>query len=345
MVYLLLPVLALAGYEYWTKTIYGNGLLASAADYSMAADSASVRKLFTGLYKALAGLSFAGGCALPALTFAPMLWSRRLICLGGAAAVLASGCWGWVRIGGPSALVSHHDTQYLRVTLALFIAGGLGALALAVSDWRRSRDADSLLLLLWVLGTFVFASFLNWSVNARSVLPMIPAVGILLARRLQTLAGNLPLAKLVAPLAVSGAISLWVTCADTAQANSARMAAQYVRDRLSKPTLTVSFEGHWGFQYYMQAFGFSPVDFWEFSVKKNGDLLVIPDNNSNASVQTLNARLVASQETFAFPIHTGVRTIGLVPGAGFYSDLWGPLPYAFGPAPPEGYTVIRLQKP
>jgi 4-amino-4-deoxy-L-arabinose transferase-like glycosyltransferase len=349
MVYLLLPVAALAGYEYWTKTIYGNGLLGSAADYSLAVDSASLKKLSAGLlYKALAGLSFVGGCALPALTFAPVLWSRRFVCTAGAVAVLAGGCWGWVRTGGPAALLHYRESPYLRVTLALFIAGGVCALALAFSDWRRSRDADSMLLLLWVLGTFGFASFLNWGVNARSVLPMIPAVAILLARRVQAagkLAGKLPLAKLAAALAVSGAVSLWVCCADTAQANSARMAAQYVRDRLSRPELTVSFEGHWGFQYYMQAFGFSPVDFWEFSVKKNGDLLVIPDNNSNASVQAVSSRLVASRETFAFPINTGATTIGIVSGAGFYSDLWGPLPYAFGPAPPERYTVLRLQKP
>jgi len=187
----------------------------------------------------------------------------------------------------------------------------------------------------------------NWTVNARSVLPMIPAVGILLARRVETAggpAGKPPLAKLVAPLVVSGLVALWVTGADAGLANSARTAAQYVRDRWRTPAVQVRFEGHWGFQYYMQAFGFSPVDSRGFRYA-NGDLLVIPDNNSDSSVQSIPPRVVASRETLAFPMNAGVTTIGAASGAGFYSDRWGPLPYAFGPVPPEGYTVLRLRLP
>jgi hypothetical protein len=203
-------------------------------------------------------------------------------------------------------------------------------------------------LLLWVVGTLLFASFLNWTVNARSVLPLIPAVGILLARRLEAaggLAGKLPPSKLVAPLVVSVAVSLWVTWADASLANSARAAAQYVRDRVSAPGVNVSFEGHWGFQYYMQGFGFKPVNYRD-SLAGNGDLLVIPDNNTNVSVQSIPLRLVASRKAFAFHMHTGVTTINPYLGAGFYSDAWGPLPYAFGPEhSSDGYTLLRLQDP
>jgi 4-amino-4-deoxy-L-arabinose transferase-like glycosyltransferase len=336
LVYLLLPVAAMAGYELWTKSIYGVGLLASAADYSVAGGSASPTKLLAGLYKALAGLSFAGGCALPALTFAPVLWRRRFRVVGAIAAGLASCCWVWV----------HSYSMATHVTLALFIAGGFGAVALAVSDWRRNKDADSALLLAWVLGTLVFASFVNWSVNARSVLPMIPAVGILLARRVEAmggLAGRLPMAALALPLVLSGAVSLWVACADATEANAARTAARYVRDHFVTSGLQVSFAGHWGFQYYMQALGFKPVDFWEFTVERDGDVVVIPPNNSN--VTPIPSQMVASQETFAVPTNAGATTMSLVSGAGFYSDIWGPLPYAFGPVPSGVYTVVRLKRP
>ena len=177
-----------------------------------------------GFYSALEGLSFAGGCALPALTFVPVIWSRRGIILGGAVAGIAGL---FVGMGGSSMLapIAHDHRIVLSLQLALFIAGGVGALALAFTDWRRNRDPGSVLLLTWVLsGTWVFASFVNWTVNARSVLPMIPAVGILLARRLETLgnlAGKLRLAKLVVPLVVSAAVALWVTWADASLANSA----------------------------------------------------------------------------------------------------------------------------
>ena len=67
------------------------------------------------------------------------------------------------------------------------MAGGLSVLAMALVDWWKRRTPESLLLALWVLGTFVFAAFLNWTINARSVLPLIPASGILIARRLDEL--------------------------------------------------------------------------------------------------------------------------------------------------------------
>jgi len=339
IVYLLLPVAALAGYQYWTKTLYGKGLLGGAAEYAQGYNSVDP-------YKALVGLSFIGGCALPAFTFAPVIWSRAGILLGGAAAAIAGFLVGIGVWSIPHAVAPDHR-NIVSVQMALFIAGGVSALALAFTDWRRHRDAGSVLLLLWVLGTWVFASFVNWSVNARSVLPMIPAVGILLARRLETAgghAGKLPLAKLVVPLVVSGAIALWATWADSSMANSARLAAQYVRDHWSTPGVNVSFEGHWGFQYYMQAYGFQPVNFRDFHVG-NGDMVVIPRNSSYAEPESIPSQVVASRGVLAFPLHTGLTTMSLAEGSGFYSDIFGPLPYSFGPASSEVYTVLRLRVP
>ncbi len=339
MVYLLLPVGALAGYEYWTKAIYGRGLVGGAADYAQSNHSVE-------FYKALVGLSFAGGCTLPALTFAPVIWSRRAILLGAAAAGIVGLLVGMGALNMPPAIAPGHR-YVLSLELALFIAGGVGALALAFADWRRNRDANSLLLLLWVLGTWLFASFVNWTVNARSVLPMIPAVGILLARRLQALgpfAGKLQTVKLVVPLAVSAAVALWVTWGDASLANSARKAAQYVRDHLSKPGINVSFEGHWGFQYYMQAYQYQPIDFRDFHVA-NGDLAVIPQNSSYAAAESIPASVVASRGVLALPVKAGMTTMSQAWGCGFYSDALGPLPYSFGRALSEYYTVLRLQAP
>jgi hypothetical protein len=78
-------------------------------------------------------------------------------------------------------------------------------------------------------------------------------------------------------------------------------------------------------------------------VERDGDVVVIPPNNSN--VTPIPSQMVASQETFAVPTNTGATTMSLVSGAGFYSDIWGPLPYAFGPAPSGVYTVVRLKRP
>jgi 4-amino-4-deoxy-L-arabinose transferase-like glycosyltransferase len=338
IVYLLLPVAALVGYEYWTKALYGRGLVGGAAAYAQTHNS-------VGFYTALVGLSFAGGCALPALTFAPVIWSRRGILLGGAAAAIAGLLVGFGGLGLVPTTAPGHRVV-LSLQLALFIAGGVGALALAFTDWRRNRDPGSVLLLTWVLGTWIFASFVNWTVNARSVLPLIPAVGILLARRLETLgslAGKRRMAKLVVPLVVSAAVALWVTWADASLANSARDAARYVRDHLSKPGINVSFEGHWGFQYYMQAYHFQPVDFRDFHVE-TGDLVVIPDNSSYATVQSIPANVVASRGVLALPVKARMTTMSAAWGSGFYSNALGPLPYSFGTALSEYYMVLRLKE-
>ena len=162
---------------------------------------------------------------------------------------------------------------------------------------RGQVDADSALLALWVLGTFLFAAFVNWTVNARSMLPLIPAAAILLARRLdldksdldkdeKQIATNrrssaISTAKLAVPLALSAMISLAIACGDTAFANSVRSAASWIHWRTQNQPGQVLFEGHWGFQYYMQLLGARPVEYDKFNFQ-TGDIVVIPENTTHA---------------------------------------------------------------
>src|SRR5438874_6818966 len=193
--YLLIPVAALVGYEFLTAKMYGHGLLFTAADFSRK------RRLFahaTKAARALVGLSYTGGGALIALALAPIVWSRKQVMIG----MLCSGLAGLLimrRLVGlgvaaglpPVSAVRNEHWLIISIQLTFFIAGGISVLALAATDYRRERDADSLFLACWVAGTFLFTAFLNWTVNVRSVLPLIPAIGILLARRLEKL-GNAP---------------------------------------------------------------------------------------------------------------------------------------------------------
>ena len=152
------------------------------------------------------------------------------------------------------------------------------------------------------------------------------------------------MAKVVAPLVVSAAVALWVTWADADLANSGRKAAQYVRDHLSKPGINVNFEGHWGFQYYMQGYQYQPIDYRNLHVG-NGDLVVIPQNSSYAAAQSISPSVVASRGVLTLPVKTGMTTMSQPWGSGFYSDALGPLPYSFGPPLPEYYMVLRLKNP
>jgi 4-amino-4-deoxy-L-arabinose transferase-like glycosyltransferase len=330
--YLLLPVAALLAYQFGTKALYGLGLLGGATQYAQANNG-------FGISRAFAGLSFVGGCAFPAITFAPLMWRKRLIV--GVVSVAAI-------VTPLLELRSGLDFKHpyvMGAQMALFVGGGVAAMALAISDWLRRRDANSLLLLLWIAGTWVFASFVNWSINGRSILPMIPAVAILLARRLdvlEDLGRRFSRAALVVPLAASGAVALWATAADAATANASREAARYVRDRVSAPGGKVSFQGHWGFQYYMQDYGFEPVDIANYMVG-NGDVLVIPYGNTGRRAVPEN--YVESMSEVAFGAGVGMATMNSAWGAGFYSNNWGPLPYAVASVPAETYYVLRLKIP
>src|SRR6184192_3835044 len=99
---------------------------------------------------------------------------------------------------------------------------------------------------LWVCGTFFFATMMNWSITARTILPMAPAVVILLIRRFKNSAvvaaavtgGRglpiLPLRTAAAtwwPLLPAALVSLLVTAADYKLADTARFAAKSFQNR------------------------------------------------------------------------------------------------------------------
>jgi len=341
--YLFLPVAGLVGYQFWTKALYGRGLLWDAAQYARSPehiDQAS--RLISGLV----GLSFLGGCALPILFFSPFLWKRRQLILGSVAAALAG-----LAVGMRWLLPLIHDPRqhwaWIGAQFASYFAGGISVLGLVIADSRRhSRkqgDADSILLALWVLGTFLFAAFLNWTVNARSLLPLIPAVAILLARRLDEKETRVASTRgrtgmLIVPLALSAMISLAITWGDTALANSARTMASIIQRQTQKQAGSILFEGHWGFQYYMQLFAARPVEYDNFAFK-TGDLVVTPENTT--STFPIAPQYVAAQQILQIDPQAYGATMGL--GAGFYSSVWGPLPFSFGRVPSEFYLVANLQ--
>jgi hypothetical protein len=333
--FLLIPIATLTGYQLWTGSLYQNGLLTGLTDYVTAArggNPASVPGSF------LVAMSFTGGCALPALLLVPWLWPRKWIIVASGLAILGTAAvvLSWVRTEIP--FPEEHQTL-LAVQLAFFLLGGASALSLAIADFWKSRDSDSAMLLAWVLGTFLFAGFLNWTVNGRSVLPMIPAIALLVARRLQLTHSQKLNYGLAGAFALSLALSLWVAAGDTALANSARTAAAEIHNRAGRQMKRVLFTGHWGFQYYMESFGGVAIEPDQVQPTLL-DIVVIPQNNTNTNIQ-----LPASgpDETVTIKMHAGATTVGGQIGAGFYSSLWGPLPYAFVPVPDEKYDFYPVR--
>ncbi len=344
--YFLLPILALTGFQYWTKAVYGLRMITSAAHVSTGVRQG---RQTSALAKLLVDLSFVGGCALPALMLGPLVWSRRKILAVCAASAIAAFLLATGRIELGGMLGPPHFYQHwlgVGIQLTFFLAAGFSVMALALADAWRRKDAGSVLLMLWVFGTFIFTGFLNWTINARSVLPLIPAAGILLARRVDALHSTsirFRPALLAIPLALSGVTSLWLAWADMELADSARTAATVITEKTTElktrnQSGTVWFTGHWGFQYYMESHGAHAVVL-DDPPHRPGDFLAL---GGTTELFEIRPQFVASRDVIQIPMHLGITTAQADLGAGFYSFDSGPLPFAIGPVPPERYELIRL---
>lgn len=228
------------------------------------------------------------------------------------------------------------NTLGLKCQLLAWTVGGVIIVALALAEPGRQRDATAWLLCLWVLGVLAFAPLFYWMINVRTLLPMAPAVALLVARRLELGRAAIPGGAWWA-LGASAVLSMLVAQADYHQAGNARIAAAAICARHASSG-KVSFKGHLGFQYYMQAGGARPLD--NDHRQEAGDW--VAEQQFNAGEIRLAPEQLTLQEELTLPAFPGVATMQPVVGGGFYSQWWGPLPFAFGAVPPESFFVYRF---
>lgn len=355
--WLLLPIAVMVGFEVFTRHLYGHGLLSGAADY---AKEYYLGPKETYAMKAIATLTFSG-CSLISLLFYAYrtglrYWHGVLILMG--AGVLA-----WVLLDRSPHFIMPNGRRpttidlCLQVTVQLFL--GAGVIALTLGDFwttvrnyrqaapetgriglagsrvpRGSAFADSLLLLCWVAGTIFFTGCVNWTINGRSVLPMVPALSILLCRRLDFAA---PQAKPRWldwwPVLPAAAITLIATQTDYVAASAAREAAQRVMGIAAAQQRHVWFSGHWGFQYYMEQLGAEGVHGGKIDVPNSasflraGGLFVLPMNNDVWILPPPNVGVLDVMKLELSPWGTSQ-----VPArcTGFYSSLAGVMPFGLG---------------
>jgi dolichyl-phosphate-mannose-protein mannosyltransferase len=338
LLWLGVPIAILGAYDLYTNWLYGRGL------FFEAVFQASDTRAHSGLGplgRGVVGLAFTGGCLATVALYAPLLWSRRAlgVALVAAAALVIPAA----RTVGGYPAVSPAALPWVIGQLVVLAVAGLSLLALAVADFWHRRDADSLLLALWVTGGFVFASFVNSTINARSILLIAPAAGILIARRLGARPTPPRRGWTWAPLLAGGFLALILAAADYTVAGTSRTAAGRIWADYGHLGRTVWFQGHWGFQYYMEAAGARPLDLVRLGMHP-GDLMILPDNNTNV-LFPLPGIPMSMVSVIELPSSRWLTTLEPWLGAGFYSELVGPLPFAFGPVPPDRYYVAVIGPP
>ncbi|OGW51539.1 MAG: hypothetical protein A2Y81_07885 [Nitrospirae bacterium RBG_13_43_8] len=340
--FLLIPVIILAGYQWATFVLYGKDLLIDAISYTSGVRQAESTGIFS---KGLIGLAFTGGCLISVLFYSPLIWSKRVMAIGVFLIALSALTLPLIKTIGTFQL---HDGNGVRwgivIQFCLFAVAGVSLLALAALDLWKRRDAISLLLFMWIFGTFVFASFINWTVNGRSILPMAPAAGILLMRRIsQQSESSQPGSHRAAywPLIPAVLISLLVTWSDYTLANTARSAAFVIHNKYKSHDSTLWFQGHWGFQYYMESVGGKAFDL-KYSELTRGDIVIIPLQGTN--LYPLHPDYAKLHQQIQFYPCRWLTTISHSTGSGFYSHFYGPLPFAAGSVPFEEYYVFSVIK-
>jgi hypothetical protein len=344
---LFLGALLLLGYEQTTRNLYGVGLLSDALFYSSTIKNSLSRGDIDNL---IMGLSFLGGCLLNTALLSPLLWKRPAIAAGIAGAILIAVLLPLFKSLGGHPLIDANGVKWsLVIHLSLFVTTGISFIALATMDFRNNRDEYGLLLFAWIIGIFTFGAFVNWTVNARSFLPLAPAAGMVLARRLDALSekredlnlsSRLSINPLLWVLMVLAALS--VSRGDLKLANTAREAARSIAAQYGGDGRTMWFQGHWGFQYYMQEAGAKAWDVKSSKIEPQ-DFMIIPSNNTN--VYKLPNHRIRLIETIKLNPSSWIATMSPALGAGFYWDAKGPLPFAIGSVPAEEYDIFVSESP
>jgi 4-amino-4-deoxy-L-arabinose transferase-like glycosyltransferase len=339
---LLLPVLGLVAYDQYTTQRYGEPLFWNALGFPRHAHEASGETLPLRL---LSGLTFLGGGVLIAAFLIPVTATRR----SGFVWLLAFLLVSVVIVFFPktAGYESGGEGAWLRaVQFALFVCSGVMLLGTTWIMAVRRKDAKALLLALWIFGTFGFCTVVNWTVNVRSFLPALPALCVVLTMGTARWHSHRNRA-LCAALLIAGMSSLAVAASDYRWANSARRVARELCRDTQDGDAVRRFSGHWGFQYYMERGGARAIDYRRDTFRM-GDRIVVPEMNTGVfPFPPENLRLLRRVVIYPwlnFGTSASLQLMNERQGVGFYTSVWGPLPFAITPRTAQGYHVFELRR-
>ncbi len=215
--------------------------------------------------------------------------------------------------------------------------GGLSLVWLGIRQAVVHGDKVGVLLLGWLAVAFIFPTFLNWGVSARSLVALVPIVGLIVARIYPDIV-RFSRGKVIVCLLPMMLCSLLVASADFEMASRYRqIAIDLAPNRTDLKNRTVWFEGHWGFQYYMQKFGAKALDIANSKVERD-DILVLPMNNADLVLPKPGRLQLYKKLTVSNSLP--ITVMNKLAGAGYHSYYWGGLPFVFGLASHEDFYIL-----
>ena len=128
-----------------------------------------------------------------------------------------------------------------------------------------------------------------------------------------------------------------VAWADFRLAATAREAATAIARAYGGAAKPLWFQGHWGFQYYMEKNGGSAYDRKNSSIRP-GEVMVVAENNTNAFPEILEQG--DPLQIMRFTPARFLTTMNYSAGAGYHSSGFGPLPFLVDKELDERYHIV-----
>jgi 4-amino-4-deoxy-L-arabinose transferase-like glycosyltransferase len=218
-----------------------------------------------------------------------------------------------------------------RHVVALLIAY-LTTTPLLAALLARKGLAPTPLLWAWLFVPVPVIAYVQ--IAPKYLLPALPAAAVIAAYGLQ---GLKPRRTVLAGLAGAGtALGLLILTADARMAGAARAAAaQLIRPRVQAGE-RVWFAGHWGFHWYAENAGAEPLSV-DPPFPSAGDFVVSSTVDRPVGLLPLLPRTLV--ETWGDLAPSGQV---MSRHAGFYSDLWGLLPWWWERPEGSGFHVWRV---
>jgi 4-amino-4-deoxy-L-arabinose transferase-like glycosyltransferase len=326
----LLPLLALMGWEAVTLSQQGSSHLIEAAGKSR-----SVRLAAPEMILGAATFLFLAMGAGPVILLAHL---RRRI--------------GWIALGlgmpAGFALVALYGRSYaqfsgwgpLSLATALAAGGGLALTGLAAREgWARLRPG--FFLLAWFLGAVAQVVLFGSFVSARYLLPaLLPAI-LLLA----------PPGRVVAACGAGLALALSLAAgfADLELARGYRDAADELHALHGAPGRPLRYQGHWGFQYYMERHGARPLFPEDVTALHAGEIVAVPVEGANvlrplAAFAAWNGLFARPERVLYLRGKAPVTVMSRQTGAGFYCSFQAPLPFSRRADVLDQIEVLRIDE-
>jgi hypothetical protein len=348
---LLATVAILLGWHFWTLYKYDVSHLQGAQKYAENFNNA-----FSDGTRYFSSVTFLGGCILWPLII--MIWrvrsaGRIILAAGGLLGALIS-----IQIADNLSVKSLGGLSVqlpvsTHILAAVFFAAGVAVFWLTAEyHIKNSHSPETWLIALWIWGTLFFMTIVNWTVAARSLLPMIPALAIIAAMpgksaektgsRKSSLPATakkpLPVTSFITAAILGLALAVLATWGDFDWANSVHRAANELTAKYKAAGKQVYFQGHWGFQYYMELAGATVQDMQHLVTSPN-TITIIPSNNSNTYPRNfLNWEAIELREE---RIKSRIYLTDPKDSAGFYSHIIGILPLAFAAGKPDKYYAMK----